>query len=437
MLERFLSFIQQHQLIKAQDKILIGASAGVDSTVLAHLMYESNFPFALAHMNFQLRGDAANADESFVADLANRYGVPFLSKSVNTKEFARKRGISTQMAARELRFNWFNEIMQDEGYTKVAIGTHLNDQLETVLLNLSKETGINGLTGISPKRENIIRPLLPFTRKEIEDYSAINTIEHRTDQSNADVSYQRNRIRHLVIPELEKINPALLSSFSQSLDHLKQAASYLNDSLQHELAQALTISGEVQKASKATFKQKHGSLLLHTWLSPLGFSKDTLQTVLKAKTGAMYHSETHTINVHGDELILFAKVETQTQKLAFDIPCSPFQYGKYLITGQVSHYSQIDPDPFKAHLNPNSVQGQLYFKTYEQGDRIQPLGMNGTKKLSDVFSDAKVPKSFRDKIPVLCDETGPIWVVGHVISERVKLVHSIKKIYLITAKSTT
>jgi tRNA(Ile)-lysidine synthase len=435
MLEQFLAYIEKHKLIRSGEQILIGASGGVDSTVLIHLMHAAGFKFALGHMNFRLRGDAADADETFVSKLAEKYNVPFFAKRVNTKEFAKEKGISTQMAARELRYAWFEKIKQSDNYAKVAIGTHLNDQLETVLLNLSKETGINGLTGITPKRDRIIRPLLPFSRNEIEAYADAYQIKYRVDASNADVTYQRNRIRNRVIPELEKINPALMRSFANTLSHLSEAASFLEETIHEKLTSLVDVEEEIQKASKVAFSSKHGNLLLHTWLAPFGFSKDTLTNVLEAKTGALFQSASHTLNVADRELILVPNKSESPQKMDFRIPCSSFHYSDFSFSAELADVNEIDPNPFVALLNPEAIQGELYLKSFEPGDRIQPLGMKGFKKLSDLLSEAKIPRILRNRVPILCDEQGPVWVVGHTISDRVKLVNSGKKIYLITVKS--
>lgn len=435
MQEQFLSFIKENKLILAGEQILIGASGGVDSTVLVQLLHAGGFNIALAHMNFMLRGDAADADEAFVSKLAEKYNVPFFVKRLNTKAFAKEKGVSTQMAARELRYAWFEEIMQSDGYAKVAVGTHLNDQLETVLLNLAKETGIKGLTGIAPQRERIIRPLLPFSRYEIEAYADAHQIKYRVDASNANVTYQRNRIRNRIIPELEKINPALMRNFANTLNHLSGAASFLEDILDEKLTSLVAVEGEIQKTSKVSFQSKHGNLLLHAWLAPFGFSKDTLANVLQANTGALFQSATHTLNVTARELIVVPNELGALQKLDFRIPCSSFHYGDFSFSAEIAEVKAFDSNPFVAQLNSKAIQGDLYLKSFEPGDRIQPLGMKGFKKLSDLLSEAKIPRVLRSRVPILCDEQGPVWVVGHTISDRVKLVNSGKKIYLITVKS--
>ena len=231
LLDQFNKYIRENNLTEPDDHLLLAVSGGVDSVVLTDLIYRSDCKFAIAHANFMLRGKDADEDQSFVKNLALKYQVPFHTTSFDTKRYARKNGISIEMAARELRFTWFDELSSKFRYSKIVLGTHQNDLIETMLLNLSKGTGIRGMRGILPKRGEIIRPLLSVSKSEILEYAAANKLKYRKDKSNDDIDLQRNRIRHKVIPELKKINPALEKNVCETALRFKSYEALLNEKL--------------------------------------------------------------------------------------------------------------------------------------------------------------------------------------------------------------
>src|ERR1017187_10418267 len=228
MLHRLLDFIKKENLFLTKDKILVAVSGGIDSVVLCELFHQATIKFGIAHCNFKLRDKESDGDEIFVKALAKKYDVPFYSKSFDTALYSKENGISIQMAARDLRYSWFEEIRIKEKYQYIAVAHHQNDVVETVLMNLIKGTGIAGLHGILPKKDKIIRPLLFATREEIEAFAKENKLKFREDSSNQSDKYLRNKIRHQIIPVMKEINPSLESTFADNINRFKLAEALLN-----------------------------------------------------------------------------------------------------------------------------------------------------------------------------------------------------------------
>ena len=218
MLDEFKRYIAVHNLAKAGDKILVAVSGGVDSMVMTHLFLELGYNIGLAHCNFSLRGRESDSDEKLVIKYATDHNIPFFSTRFDTKTYARKKGLSVQMAARELRYSWFEDIRMNNGFDSVAVAHNLNDNIETLIINLVRGTGLTGLTGMRPRNNNIIRPMLFATREEIMLYCKDHEIIYREDKSNAETKYTRNKIRHRVIPVLKEINPSIEMTLSETAE---------------------------------------------------------------------------------------------------------------------------------------------------------------------------------------------------------------------------
>jgi len=240
MIEEFNRFIKHNDLFRPADKILLAVSGGMDSSVLAELFHLSGYEFVIAHCNFALRGKESDGDMEFVNSMAEKNNVAFYCTTFKTGEFAKKNGLSIQMAARELRYQWFNKILSETGCKFVATAHHLDDQVETFLINLTRVTGITGLQGIRPKMGNVVRPLLFATRKEIESFATQNEIAYREDSSNKSDNYTRNFIRHQIIPQFEKINPEFKNILTQSIENLRNSAEIYNKHLE-EIKQNITV----------------------------------------------------------------------------------------------------------------------------------------------------------------------------------------------------
>jgi tRNA(Ile)-lysidine synthase len=346
----FLSFIQSQELATIQDKVLLAVSGGLDSIVMTDLFQKSGFNITIAHCNFQLRGQESDEDSKFVESFSKKRGIRFLTKRFDTSEFADKRGISIQMAARELRYNWFHELMEHDGYDKLAIAHHKDDQLETILFNFSKGTGIAGLTGMQlKKRDNTIRPLLFTDRNAIEQYARSEELSWREDSSNESLKYHRNLIRHEVLPILKKVNPGLLDTLDYTLLRLTETESILNTALLTFLKEEVRKDGEDLYVSKASLQSStFPTLALHALTGPFGFNYHQCVNIIESldNTGNVFYSTGSVINIDRSEIILSTLTEGDFHSLVFEVTDSDeivtLDRGSLKVIGVLSGNFEID-----------------------------------------------------------------------------------------------
>ena len=440
MLSQFEAFIAKYQLKKIKQPLLIAVSGGIDSVVLCHHIFSAGIPFAIAHVNFGLRGGESDADDIFVAGLAETYDVPHHRKFVDTNSLATERKVSTQMAARTIRYDWFDELIREHNYFGIAIGTHLNDQVETTLLNLTKETGLRGLTGIDEHRDNIYRPLINCTRKEIEAYADEHELAWRHDSSNDSIYYQRNLIRHKVVPALKQINPALEKSMNSSFQHLQQVEQFVTHQANQILKRELHKTRQQESISKKCFASEFDHYLLYHWLKPCGFSADQISNILTAKQGArFYSSNKQVLFVEREQFVLRYKANNEDELAPLTVyeDMREFSWGKYTFTTEIvaADQHQLIKEPVYGQLDFDKLQFPLTIRAWKQGDRIKPLGMNGFKKLSDVWIDAKVNNSEKTNTPIWLSSEQLVWISGYMLSNDFRVVEDTKNVYLIRIKS--
>ncbi|PIF02646.1 MAG: tRNA lysidine(34) synthetase TilS, partial [Draconibacterium sp.] len=277
MLYQFRKIAEKHQLWNDDDTLLIAVSGGLDSMVLLDLCRQLYNPIAVAHCNFQLRGDDADADEKLVQEICLQHKIQFHLKRFDTKNYAEQNGISIEMAARDLRYAYFEELCKQHGYAKIVTAHHANDNAETLLLNLTKGTGIKGLTGIPRKRENIVRPLLAFTRDELQEYAEANLLKYHNDETNSNVIFQRNKIRHKVLPLLEEINPSAVQTLNADAERLQEVREIYDNFVQERL-EKIVAKNTILITDLA--KEKYAKSLLFEWLQTFGFSATVVDNVL-------------------------------------------------------------------------------------------------------------------------------------------------------------
>jgi len=308
MLEEFLNFIRKNKLFKKQDRLLLAVSGGIDSMVMSHLFMKLGTNIGIAHCNFCLRNNESDMDEDLVREFASKNKIPFYSVRFKTKEHARKKGISIQMAARELRFEWFEKIRIENNFDFVAVAHNLDDKIETMLINLTRGTGLTGLTGMKPLSNSIIRPLLFATRKKIEEYCSDNYITFREDKSNIETKYTRNKIRHLVIPVLKEINPSVKETLNETAERLSGIdeilSCYIDD---------IRLKVSVKRGTNTVFNieklkthQKNKALIFELF-SPYGVAGSATGDLLRLMTGStgkQIFSKTHSILRNRNELIV-------------------------------------------------------------------------------------------------------------------------------------
>jgi len=438
MLHELRQFISEKQLFSPEDKILLTVSGGIDSIVLFDLFLKAGYSFAVAHCNFSLRGDESDKDEEFVSDLAIRNGISFHVKRFDTSSFASNNALSIQMAARELRYAWFEELAETFNYARIATAHQLNDIIETTMINLSRGTGIAGLHGIPEKNGKIIRPLLSSSRNSIRSYAEENQLEWREDSSNIEEKYARNLIRHQVVPALKKINPNLEEVFKQNTERFKGTEQLFKHHIQEYRKQLVvpvfnghSISISSIDATPAPFT------ILTELLLPFGFNFATIQTIYKNRfqaSGASYYSPTFLLQKDRQDWIL-TSIE---QIAAFEFPVYP-ESTLTVPTGTI-HFQTISIESFKgfsnaqniAYIDADKLDWPLTIRNWQDGDKFYPFGMQGMKKVSDFLIDLKVPVSQKKKISILTNKDEILWIVGFRTDKMYKITDSTKKILIAT-----
>ncbi|BDX36701.1 tRNA(Ile)-lysidine synthase [Tenuifilaceae bacterium CYCD] len=426
MQDRFINFIRENNLTTPNDSVLLGVSSGIDSMAMLHLFQKSGFKIAVAHCNFGLRGDESDGDEQFVKYYCLMNGIICHSIKFDTNKYASENKLSIQVAARELRYAYFEEICKEHKYTKVAIAHNLNDTVETVLLNLSRGTGIKGVAGIKVMNGNIIRPLLFATRSEIEAFTIKHDIKFREDSSNSTTKYKRNFIRHKIIPELRYLNPSVDRAIADTANHLQEAVWLVEEQLDRIRQAVVSRKGEdILFSIEALKKERSARFFLVEELNQFGFSPSMASTVIElldSESGRRVESSSHTLYKDREFLILTPKkakdddvvqIDTNTNSIS-----SPIKLKVEVI--DVSNIV-IEKDPDIALIDYAKLKFPLTLRVWQPGEKFIPFGMNGFKKISDFLVDIKVPMHQKSNVYVLVSGDEIVWVVGYRIDNRYKI----------------
>ncbi len=419
MIERVKDFIRANDLLNKDEKILVAVSGGLDSMVLLHLLKGLEYDVSAAHVNYQLRGEDSNLDEQFVQETCAQLGITVFNRKVDLE----KSGKSIQMEAREVRYSFFDELMRANDFAKVATAHHLNDSIETFLLNVAKGTGIAGLTGISARQGRGIRPLLCLTRDEILTYAKAQGIDWREDASNQESKYQRNLIRNKVVPKLMTLNPSLLSTFASTLDRLQGVQLVLE-------AEAERIKGKYLKWGDPTELElswmdasTKNLVLLHETLKPYNVSFSLCKEIAHCtESGKQFLTSTHRIYYDRQKLLITTIDETPIDEtLIFE--AGLFQWGSFSISVDLVDNMQVNlsQGALIAHLDASLVTFPIQVRAWRQGDLFKPLGMEGSKKVSDFFIDKKVAVPSKEGIPIFESNGQIVWIGGYRISEDYKV----------------
>ncbi|MDR1582774.1 MAG: tRNA lysidine(34) synthetase TilS [Prevotellaceae bacterium] len=413
---------------------LLAVSGGIDSMVMAHLFVNSGFRCAIAHCNFSLRGDESDSDEALVRFFAGNCNIPFYTVRFDTNKYAAENKISTQLAARELRYNWFEELRKKYGFTKIAIAHNSDDNLETFFINLSRGAGLNGLMGIPKKTNAIIRPLLDFSREDIEKYAVANDVKYREDSSNLSDKYLRNKLRHLILPVLDDINPSFREKALESIDYLNKANKFIETETEiflnhNSFAKGNDIFIPLDKIRRFHSKEISLFYILKTY----GFRRNTIENICdcvdNAVCGKQFFSSTHCLVIDRTYLIVSPAGENQ----------SPYMIDKdtNIRTDSFELRCEIveKDDNFQLLRNKNvgefdlsKLNFPLILRPCKDGDRFMPLGMKGQKKLSDFFIDLKLSVTEKKRQQVLISGEHIIWVTGLRPDEGFKVMENTKKV---------
>jgi len=442
MLSDFTSFNTVNHLVDNSSQTLLAVSGGIDSIVMTDLFHRAGFSFSIAHANFQLRGEESSRDELFVRKLAEKYKVKVFVKHFETAKYARKNKLSIQVAARQLRYEWFDELLVKHGFDRIAAAHHLDDQVETFLINLARGTGIAGLHGILPLQGNIIRPMLFTGRKEIEAYADAQHLEFVEDSSNKSVKYTRNRIRHKVIPELEKINPSFRKALTDTILNIRDAEAIYRNAIEEKRSSIFEVKGEsVYIPLKVFFNLKPLLSWAYELLSPYGFNLSNLKDIIglkEAVAGKEVVSPTHRLVRDRDYLIIVPGGESCEKE--YSLHAGDLLQG---ITSPVKLTFEImdkAPDKFEdeknsAYLDFDKLEFPLQIRKWRRGDYFYPLGMSQRKRLSDFFIDLKFSKIDKENQWLLCSGVDIVWVIGQRIDDRYKIMPGTVRIFKINSCS--
>lgn len=408
--------------------------------VLMHLLKTSGYNVSLAHCNFKLRGIESDQDEDFCSLLAEQSGLKIYLKQFDTLSFSKDANLSIQMAARQLRYNWFKELLVQDGYNYVLTAHHAGDQIETLLINLLRGTGIKGLLGIPEKQNHIVRPLLFASRDLISSYASENKLQFRNDSSNDEVKYKRNFLRHKVIPRLKELNPALEKTFEKNIKLFEQTADVVRLYTESQKQFILTTKDDCTEIDiEALLKNPNKDLLLYDWLQLFDFNTSTVSQLLESlregMSGKLFYSSSYRALIDRQKIIIepisdkgFGK-EYQINNLN-DTSHLPISVSADLISG----YSD-EASPNIAYINFEKINFPLTLRKWKQGDRFMPLGMKHFKKLSDFFISSKLSRFDKENVWLLCNSNDIVWVIGYRLDERYKVTQATNSVLKLTYKN--
>ncbi|MEI7500188.1 MAG: tRNA lysidine(34) synthetase TilS [Bacteroidota bacterium] len=444
MLKKFNNFILKTALVEKSQHILLSVSGGIDSMVMTALFHQAKLSFGIAHCNFGLRGIESDEDERFVIAMAGKYKVPCFIKNFNTSDYAHKKGISIQMAARELRYNWFEIIREQEKFDLIATAHHLDDQVETFLINLIRGTGIAGLHGIPIKNGNIIRPMMFAFRKEVEKYASERQILYREDRSNSEIKYLRNKIRHEVIPLLCSINPEFKYGLTESIARISGFEQIGNHAMEDWCRKAMTTDGkdkfiDINNLLKATPVESFAWALL----SPFGFNETQVSNLLgclEKENRKIFCSSTHRLVKDRERLVINA-IEPKTKersviinhfshRKSIKIPI-PLVFTRVIKTGKY----EIPASGMIATLDFGKLTFPLSVRRWRPGDAFFPFGMKNKKKLSDFFIDQKFSLKQKEQTWLLYSGNNIAWIIGHRIDNRYRVTSATQEMMCIVTET--
>jgi tRNA(Ile)-lysidine synthase len=431
-----------------QDKnLLIAISGGIDSVVLTHLFHKLHFKISLAHCNFSLRGKESNEDELFVKELGEKLEVQTHTIKFDTRTYAEENGISTQMAARDLRYSWFQKIAQENNIDYIITGHQKDDVLETFFINLTRGTGLDGLTGIPEIQGNIVRPFMIFSRNDILIYAAKKKILWREDRTNSSIRYVRNKIRHKIIPVLKELNPNLLETFNNTLENLKGSQQIVKDRIQNVKEKMTKIhKNELHFSIDELKKLSNPKIYLFEILKEYGFTEwNDVADLLECQSGKQVFSKTHRL-LKDREVLILSEILQQEEIERFEIfentadinvPIA-LKFETITIPFDTKNHQNkvleelIFDDKNTISVDFDKVEFPLVLRKRQKGDFFFPIGLNGKKKVSKFFKDEKCSLIDKENTWLLCSKNDIVWVLGMRLDDRFKVTKTTSKILKIS-----
>jgi tRNA(Ile)-lysidine synthase len=404
-------------------RLFLAVSGGIDSMVLLDLFHQLDYEIEVLHCNFSLRNTESDGDEEFVRSFCEAKSIPVHIQKFDTNKFAEDSKLSIQLAARKLRYEWFYSQLAEKNFDYILTAHHLDDNLETFLINLTRGTGLEGLTGIPAQNDKIIRPLLPFSREEIEKYASETNLKWREDSSNASDKYFRNKIRHNVVPVLKELNSGLLSSFQNTLENLNQSQSLVEEASNLIYENVIQEEGNQLKINiNELLKHSNYKAYLFQWLKDFEFTAwNDIYELVTAQSGKQVFSDNFMVLKDRDYLIVSPREVKDTQEYeigdGFETPIK-FSFCN------VSHITNANSDCI--FVDEDALQFPLTIRKWKEGDYFYPIGMQGKKKLSKYYKDEKY--SLIDKLNqwLLCSDNQIIWVIGKRQDDRFKITKNTK-----------
>lgn len=431
--EKLSKFILENKLFTEQDRILLGVSGGKDSMLMTVLLHRLGYKLVIAHCNFCLRGEESDKDEILVKETARKLGIPFFTKHFDTHAHAESHKISIQMSARKLRYQWFEELRQEQQCQVIAIAQHRQDNIETVFINLLRGTGIQGLQGILPKRGNIVRPLLFMGSEEIEQTVRAYEVPYRDDQSNFSTKYARNKIRLDVLPILREIKPDFDQVMEDNIYRLRDTYRLLQDFVTPLRDQLFIQKGDyivIQREALAPYRTNIS--LLYELFRPYGFADNVLEDLSRSWENGpgLYFASDEFELLMDRELLYLQKRDIKLQaEICIDEHTETIPIGNQTLHLFISTDKEIQRDSHTAQVDGDKLIYPLRIRYWQEGDRFIPLGMSGEQKLSDFFVQQKIPLFEKSRIPLLINGSGEIiWVMGYRLDNRHKITEITKKV---------
>jgi tRNA(Ile)-lysidine synthase len=447
MLQDFKAYIKTENLFAQPDRILLAVSGGVDSIAMVRLFKDAGFEFGIAHSNFGLRGEESDGDEAFVKELATQLGVEFHVRHFDTKQFAAGQKISIQMAARDLRYEWFNQILTENGYSYIATAHHLDDQAETFFINILRGAGISGMHGILPKQGKVIRPLMFTTRERISSFALDLQLAWREDRSNKSRKYLRNKLRLDVLNELYKINPQFSHKLNESISHLRAVESIYNSHIAGITADLVQNTPEgILISIDWVYEYEPHDTYLYELLKPYGFTFAVVKEIVRSLdtfSGKIFYSPTHRLLRDRENFIIQPLAELEAESSFSEI---------YIINRETTRvenpipleiYETIEIDGLPmgkasfACVDADKLAFPLKLRKWEKGDWFMPLGLKGKKKLSDFFVDQKFSLAEKEKTWLLVSGNDIVWVIGKRIDNRFRITAKTKTAFVISTTDET
>lgn len=433
MIEEFRKYIADNNLFTADEKVLLGVSGGIDSMVMVHLFLRCGYEFGIAHCNFSLRGEESDEDEVFTGMFAEQHAIPFYANRFDTASFSSARGISIQMAARELRYTWFEEIRKNNGYSLIALAHNLNDNIETFIINLTRGTGIAGFAGIRPRSDRLVRPLLFATRNDIKEYCDKYEIKYREDSSNADTKYVRNRIRHLVVPVLKEINPSFEHTIEETIARSAEISEIytrhiasIRKGILEETPQGLSV-----RISDITRLSPLNTMVFELFRE-FGLTRPMIPEFIKltsGRSGSRLLTASHRFIRNRDEILISSILPVAETNILFGSAEEFSQSGipALFSVEKCGEGFVLPEDKYSTCVSLDKLRFPVTIRNWRPGDLFYPLGMNKKKKLSDFFIDNKYSLPEKEAALIMESEGKIACILGIRTDNRFRITKSTRK----------